>query len=74
MVSRGAYFISVEDPSYIGDYITNSLRWGPLLYNNYDEYMELVKTPMVAEQSRLEEQGIKVLSELYLWFSQSHYR
>lgn len=69
MVSRGAYFISVEDPSYIGDYVPEfTALVGPLLYNNYDEYMELVKTPMVAEwKSRLEEQGIKVLSLNYIF-------
>lgn len=69
MVARGAYFISVEDPSYIGDYVPEfTALVGPLLYNNYDEYIELVKTPMVKEwQSRLEAQGIKVLSLNYIF-------
>lgn len=69
MVSRGAYFISVEDPSYIGDYVPEfTALVGPLLYNNYDEYIELVKTPMVQKwKARLEEQGIKVLSLNYIF-------
>lgn len=69
MVARGAYFISVEDPSYIGDYVPEfTALVGPLLYNDYDEYMALVETPMVKQwQSRLEAHGIKVLSLNYIF-------
>jgi len=64
MVSRGAYFISVEDPSYIGDYIPEfSAMVGPMLYQNFDEYIALSKTPLVRSWvGKLEEKNIKVLS------------
>jgi TRAP-type C4-dicarboxylate transport system substrate-binding protein len=69
MVARGAYFISVEDPSYIGDYVPEfTALVGPMLYNNFDEYMEIIKTPMVqAWKDKLEEKGIKVLSLQYIF-------
>lgn len=69
MVVRGAYFISVEDPSYIGDYVPEfTALVGPMLYNNYDEYMEIIKTPMVQSwKAQLEEKGIKVLSLQYIF-------
>ena len=69
MVSRGAYFISVEDPSYIGDYVPEfTALVGPMLYNNFDEYTELVKTPMVQGWvAKLEKKGIKVLSLNYIF-------
>lgn len=69
MVVRGAYFISVEDPSYIGDYVPEfTALVGPMLYNNYDEYMEIIKTPMVQDwKNELEAKGIKVLSLQYIF-------
>ena len=69
MVVRGAYFISVEDPSYIGDYVPEfTALVGPMLYNNYDEYMALVRTPMVESWlAKLEDKGIKVLSLEYIF-------
>ncbi|MBT1450487.1 C4-dicarboxylate TRAP transporter substrate-binding protein [Glaciecola sp. XM2] len=69
MVVRGAHFISVEDPSYIGDYMPEfTALVGPMLYNNYDEYMALVRTPMVQGWvKQLEEKGIKVLSLEYIF-------
>ena len=69
MVSRGAYFISVEDPSYIGDYVPEfTALVGPMLYNNYDEYTELIRTPMVKGwKDELETKGIKVLSLEYIF-------
>lgn len=69
MVARGAYFISVEDPSYIGDYVPEfTALVGPMLYNNYDEYMEIIKTPLVQGWlNKLEEKGIKVLSLQYIF-------
>jgi len=64
MVARGAYFISVEDPSYIGDYSPEfSALVGPMLYKNYDEYVELTNTPLVKSWVKnLETKNIKVLS------------
>ena len=69
MVSRGAYFISVEDPSYIGDYVPEfTAMVGPMLYKNFDEYTELVKTPLVQSWlTKLENKGIKVLSLNYIF-------
>ena len=69
MVVRGAHFISVEDPSYIGDYVPEfTALVGPMLYNNFDEYTELVKTPLVKSWlKKTEEKGIKVLSLQYVF-------
>lgn len=69
MVMRGAYFISVEDPSYIGDYVPEfTALVGPMLYNNFDEYMEIIKTPLVQDWvKKLEDKGIKVLSLQYIF-------
>lgn len=69
LVVRGAYFISVEDPSYIGDYQPEfTALVGPMLYKNYDEYTELIKTPLVQSWiKKIEEKGIKVLSLQYIF-------
>ncbi|MFR4383703.1 MAG: hypothetical protein ACLT4X_05235 [Phascolarctobacterium sp.] len=38
-VANGANFISVEDPSYLGDYVPDFKPLvGPMLYQSYDEY------------------------------------
>ena len=68
-VVRGANFISVEDPSYLGDYVPEfTALVGPMLYNNYDEYVELVKTPLVRGWvKKAEEKGIKVLALYYVF-------
>ena len=69
MVVRGAYFISVEDPSYVGDYVPEfTALVGPMLYRDYEEYVSLVKTPLVQSWiSKLEDKGIKVLSLQYIF-------
>lgn len=69
MVKRGAYFISVEDPSYVGDYVPEfTALVGPMLYNNFDEYMALIQTPLVKGWvNKLEDKGIKVLSLQYIF-------
>ncbi len=69
MVVRGAHFISVEDPSYIGDYVPEfTALVGPMLYNDFDEYRELVQTPLVQGWlKKLEDKGIKVLSLEYIF-------
>jgi len=69
MVVRGAYFISVEDPSYIGDYMPEfTALVGPMLYRNFDEYLRLVDSPLVQGWiEQLEEKGIKVLSLKYIF-------
>ncbi len=69
MVVRGAHFISVEDPSYIGDYVPEfTALVGPMLYNDFDEYTELIKTPLVKGWlKKTEDKGIKVLSLQYIF-------
>lgn len=69
MVVRGAHFISVEDPSYVGDYVPEfTALVGPMLYNNFDEYMALIQTPLVKGWvNKLEDKGIKVLSLQYIF-------
>ena len=69
MVVRGAHFISVEDPSYIGDYVPEfTALVGPMLYRNFDEYIELTKSAMVKGWlNKLEGKGIKVLSLTYIF-------
>ena len=69
MVIRGAHFISVEDPSYIGDYVPEfTALVGPMLYNNFDEYTKLIRTPLVQGWvKKIEDKGIKVLSLEYIF-------
>jgi len=69
LVVRGANFIAVEDPSYIGDYVPEfTALVGPMLYKNYDEYTKLIKTPLVQGWlKKLEDKGIKVLSLQYIF-------
>ena len=63
-VVRGANFISVEDPSYLGDYVPDfKALVGPMLYKSYDEYVELCKTALVSDMKKAAEaKGIKVLA------------
>lgn len=68
-VVRGADFISVEDPSYVGDYVPDFIALvGPMLYNSYDEYVEMIKTDLVQDMiKRAEEKGIKILALEYVF-------
>lgn len=68
-VVRGADFISVEDPSYVGDYVPDFVALvGPMLYNSYDEYVEMIKTDLVQDMiKRAEEKGIKILALEYVF-------
>ena len=44
-VVQGAKFISVEDPSYLGDYVADfNALVGPMLYSNFDQYEYLIRT------------------------------
>ncbi|MDC0948498.1 C4-dicarboxylate TRAP transporter substrate-binding protein [Gammaproteobacteria bacterium] len=69
MVVRGAEFISVEDPSFLGDYVPDfKMLYGPMLYQSYDEYVELTQTALVDDlKKKAEEQGIKVLALDYIY-------
>lgn len=69
-VVRGANFISVEDPSYVGDYVPDfKALVGPMLYDTYDEYSQLVrKTKLVADMKKAAEaKGIKILALDYVF-------
>lgn len=69
-VARGAHFISVEDPTYIGDYVPDfTAMVGPMLYSNYDEYVAMTDTDLVADMKEelAEEHNIKVLSLDYVF-------
>lgn len=68
-VVRGADFISVEDPSYLGDYVPDfNAMVGPFMYNTFDEYEYVVNSDLVKGwEAQLEEKGIKVLALDYIF-------
>lgn len=68
-VANGANFISVEDPSYLGDYVADFKPLvGPMLYQTYDEYEKMIETPLVKDMvKRAEDKGIKVLALDYVF-------
>jgi TRAP-type C4-dicarboxylate transport system substrate-binding protein len=68
-VVRGADFISVEDPSFIGDYVPDfKALYAPMLYQSFDEYVELTKRDIVKNMiAEAEEQGIKILALDYIY-------
>lgn len=68
-VVRGADFISVEDPSYLGDYVPDfNILAGPMLVSSYEEYEYLLQTDAVKEMfAAAEEKGIKILNLDYIF-------
>lgn len=67
-VANGADFISVEDPSYLGDYVPDfKALVGPFLYKDIDQYTKMTQTDLVKGMiKKLEdEHKIKVLSLNY---------
>lgn len=68
-VVRGAEFISVEDPSYLEDYVPDfTALVGPMLYDTYDEYTEMLETDLVADLvDKAEDEGIKILALDYIF-------
>lgn len=68
-VVRGSEFISVEDPSYLGDYVPDfNALVGPMMYNSIDEYEYLIETDLVKDMiAKAEEKGIKVLALDYVF-------
>lgn len=68
-VVRGANFISVEDPSFIGDYVPDfKALYAPMLYRSFDEYVTLTRTELVADMvAQAEKQGIKILALDYIY-------
>ena len=63
-VVRGARFISVEDPSFIGDYVPDfKALYAPMLYQSFDEYVSLTQRKIVEDmKAKAEAQGIKILA------------
>lgn len=63
-VVRGAKFISVEDPSFIGDYVPDfKALYAPMLYRSFDEYVNLTQSELVKKmKAEAEKQGIKILA------------
>lgn len=68
-VVRGANFISVEDPSFIGDYVPDfKALYAPMMYKSFDEYVELTQRELVQDMMmKAEEQGIKILALDYIY-------
>lgn len=68
-VVRGANFISVEDPSYLGDYVPDfNILAGPMLVSSYEEFEYLLESDEVKEMfAAAEEQGIKILNMDYIF-------
>ena len=68
-VAAGANFISVEDPSYLADYVPDfNVLAGPMLVSNYDQYGYLLQTDEVQEMfKKAEEKGVKVLNMDYIF-------
>lgn len=68
-VVRGANFISVEDPTYLADYVPDfNALVGPFMYKEFDEYEYMIETDLVKGWvADLEEQGIKVLALDYIF-------
>ena len=69
-VVQGAKFISVEDPSYLGDYVPDfNALVGPMLYSNFDQYEYLIRTDVVKRMIKEVEDKhrIKVLALDYIF-------
>ena len=66
-VVQGAKFISVEDPSYLGDYVADfNALVGPMLYNNFDQYEYMIQTDLVKGMIKEveEKHGINICIEV----------
>lgn len=68
-VVQGANFISVEDPSYVGDYVADfNVLAGPMLVTSYDQYTYLTKSDEVKEmKDRAAEKGIHIINIDYIF-------
>lgn len=68
-VVRGANFISVEDPSFLGDYVPDfKALYAPMLYRSFDEYVAVTKSNLVADmKAEAEKKGIKILALDYIY-------
>lgn len=63
-VVNGSDWIFVDGVNFLGDYVPDyNAVTGPLLYQSFDEYLRMVRTPLVQNLNKqAEEKGIKVLS------------
>lgn len=68
-VVGGANWISVDGINFLGDYVPDyNAVVGPMLYNNFDEYLAMTKSDLVKNlNAEAEKKGIKVLSLDYLF-------
>ena len=68
-VAQGANFISVEDPSYLGDYVADfNILAGPMLVTDYDQFAYLLETDEVKDMfAQAEAKGIKILNMDYIF-------
>ncbi|QAT49037.1 C4-dicarboxylate ABC transporter substrate-binding protein [Caproiciproducens sp. NJN-50] len=66
-VKRGANWIAVEEPSYLGDYVPDfAALVGPMLYQNNDEWEKMQDTDLYKEmQKKAEDLGFHFLSMNY---------
>ena len=69
LIARGANWMSVDDPSYLGDYVPDfAALIGPMIYRSYYEYEEMLNTRFVKNlEKQAEKKGIKVLALDYLF-------
>ncbi len=63
-VASGSDWMLVDGVDFLGDYIPDyNAIIGPMLYQTFDEYLKMVRTPLVQNlNEQAEEKGIKVLS------------
>lgn len=63
-VATGSDWILVDGVNFLGDYVPDyNAVTGPMLYQSFDEYLKMMRTPLVQElNAAAEEKGIKVLS------------
>ena len=68
-VAQGANFISVEDPSYIGDYVPEfKVFAGPMMFQSFEEYEVLCNSDMLAKmKADAEKKNITVLALDYVF-------
>ena len=63
-VANGSDWILVDGVNFLGDYVPDyNAVTGPMLYQSFEEYLRMVKTPLVQDlNAQALEKGIKVLS------------
>jgi len=63
-VVQGSDWILVDGINFLGDYVPDyNAVTGPFLYQTFDEYLAMTKTPLVENLNKqMEEKGAKVLS------------